>query len=326
MRVLWLTPDKPDDISVGRERIAAHLRDRGIRVTIQGTTTRTVIRTVRSRGDYDALVGTTRAGALAGTALRYRLDCPLVVDHVDPIAQFATTRSRLSVFPVRRLENVAFWLSSHTLYVYDEERERVCRRTECTKTTLGVDYDRFATPDPAVISDVRETLSEYDLAEHVAVYAGGLEPLYNIEPMLASVDHLSDWSLLVLGTGSLEESVRQRAENDPSVVFPGTVSHETIPGYLHQADVGLSLVDDPHTLKILEYGAAGLPPVVLAGRAQSRFGGLVTYSDADPRAIADNISRAAERSDGAALQQYVSQFDWGSVADDYEQVLREVAD
>ncbi len=326
MRVLWLAPDKPDDISVGRERIAAHLRHRGIRVTIRGTTTRTVVQTVRDQWDYDAIVGTTRAGALAGSTLRYHLDCPLVVDHVDPIAQFVTTHSRLSAIPVRRLENIAFRLSSHTLYVYEEERERVCRRTECTKTTLGVDYDRFATPDPDILSDVREALSEYDLADNVAVYVGGLEPLYNIEPLLASVDHLSDWSLLVLGTGSLHDSVRKRAENDPSVVFPGTVPHETVPGYLHQADVGLSLVDDPYTLKVLEYGAAGLPPVVLSGRARSRFGGLVTYSDADPRAIADNISRAAERTDGAALQQYVSQFDWGSVADDYEQVLREVVD
>lgn len=326
MQVLWLTPDKPDEISVGRERIAAHLRDRGIRVTLRGTTTRTVLQTVREHGEYDVLVGTTRAGALAGSMLRYHLDCPFVVDHVDPIAQFAETRSRLVSFPVRLLETVAFRVSSQTLYVYEEERERVCRRTECTKTTLGVEYDRFAAPDPDVLSDARETLAEYELAEHIAVYVGGLEPLYNIESMLASVDYLSDWSLLILGTGSLRDSVRKRAENNPSVVFLGTVPHETVPGYLHQADVGLSLVDDPHTLKILEYGAAGLPPVVLAGRARSRFGGLVTYSDAEPQRIADSISRASERTDGAALQQYVSRFDWARVADDYEQVLREVVD
>lgn len=326
MQILWLTPNKPDNISVGRQRLATHLRERDIRVTLRGTTSRTVLRTIRNRGDYDVLVGTTRAGALAGGVLHKYLDCPLVVDHVDPIGQFATTHSRLSALLIRRLENITFRMSSHTLYVYEEERERVCGRTKCTKTTLGVEYDRFATPTPDILSDARETLLEYELEKHVAVYVGGLEPLYNIEQMLASIDHLSDWSLLVLGTGSLKDSVRKRAENDPSVVFPGTVPHKTVPGYLHEADVGLSLVDDPYTLKVLEYGAAGLPSVILTGRARSRFGGLVTYSDADPRAIADNISRAVERTDGAALQQYVSQFDWGSVADDYEQVLREVAD
>jgi glycosyltransferase involved in cell wall biosynthesis len=326
MKVLWLTPDKPDDISVGRQRLAAHLRERDIRVTLRGTTLRTILRTIRDRGDYDVLVGTTRAGALAGSILHNYLDCPLVVDHVDPIAQFATTHSRLSALLVRCLENIAFRMSSHTLYVYEEERDRVCGRTKCTKTTLGVEYDRFATPTPDILSDVRVTLSEYELAKHVAVYVGGLEPLYNIEQMLGSIDHLSDWSLLVLGTGSLEGFVRQRAENDPSVVFLDTVPHETVPGYLHEADVGLSLVDDPHTLKVLEYGAAGLPSVVLSGQARSRFGALVTYSRADPQAIADNISRAAEGTDGVAFQQYVSQFGWESVAYDYERVLREVAD
>jgi len=47
-RVLWLTPDKPDNISVGRQRIADHLETRGFDVTLRGTTPRTVLRSLHT--------------------------------------------------------------------------------------------------------------------------------------------------------------------------------------------------------------------------------------------------------------------------------------
>lgn len=324
MYVLWLTPDKPDDISVGRKRLAAHLRNRGIDVTVRGTTPRTIFQTFRESENYDALIGTTRAGAIAGSVLQYRLGCPFIIDHIDPIAQFVETTSWLRAQPVRLLERLAFRASSYALYVYDEEQTRVCRRTPCMQTSLGVEYDRFATPDPDILSDVRTRLQERDSADNIAIYVGSLEPLYNIELMIASIKRLQGWSLLILGAGSLEEMVAQYAKHNREVVFPGTVPHEMVPAYLHEADVGVALVDDPHTLKLLEYGAAGLPPVTLFGRVEDRFGELVTYCDPDPQNIAAAIQRAAGRTNHEQLREYVSQFDWATVADDYEQVLGKV--
>ena len=68
-RVLWLTPDKPADISVGRRRIAECLRADGFRVTLRGTTPRTTLAALRERDDYDIVIGTTREGAFAGALL-----------------------------------------------------------------------------------------------------------------------------------------------------------------------------------------------------------------------------------------------------------------
>lgn len=320
--VLWLKPAKPDNISVHAHRIKDHLTAAGHDVTVRGTTAGSVARSLGERGRYDVVIGTTRLGAIAGVLVSAVHGVPLVVEHIDPIRQFRETNSRAQAAVVERLENVAFRRAAHVLYVYAEEAGRVIKRARAaSKTDLGVDVDRFADPDPEVIDRASERLG--DTTGNVAVYLGGLEPYYSIEALLASVDHLEDWTLVFLGAGSLEATVSAAADTSDSVEFLGTVPHDDIPGYLHVADVGVAMVDDPHTLKVLEYGAARLPVVQQAGHAESRFGGLVSYCDPTPDAIAAAIERA-NRTDGSALAQYVSQFDWERIADHYCQVITTV--
>jgi len=173
-----------------------------------------------------------------------------------------------------------------------------------------------------VVSGARDRLGPID--SKVAIYVGGLEPMYSIEAMLESVAHLDDWTLLVAGAGSLEGAVEAAAAESDAVRFLGTVPHESVPGYLHHADVGIALVNDAHTLKVLEYGAAGLPVVQLAGRAESRFGGLVGYTSRDPRDIATAVERAGASDAGPALQTHVRQFDWAAIAATYLEVIKTV--
>lgn len=325
-RVLWLTPDKPANISVGRRRIADRLEASGFDVTLRGTTLRTVFKSLRERGEYDAALGTTRSGAFAGALLK-SLGTPFVVDHIDPIRQFADTHGRPLSLAVRAAENLAFRLADHTLYVYDEERERVSRYArETTQTDLGVSYERFANPDPGIVRAARDRLREAGIgeSERLAIYVGGLEPIYHVEELLAAMDHLDGWTLVVLGTGSLAPAVERAAGEHGNVAFLGTVPHESIPGYLHAADVGVSLVDDPHTLKVLEYVAAGLSVVQARGRAEARFGEYAEFCEPRPPRIAAAIERAGEREGGEAFREYASQFDYERVADTYRAVLADV--
>ena len=323
--VLWLTPDKPTNISVGRRRIADRLEADGFEVTLRGTTPRTLLRSLRERDKYDIVLGTTRSGAFAGALLK-SFGKPLVVDHIDPIRQFADTRSKPLSLAVRAAENIAFRVADHTLYVYDEERERVRRYARAaTRTDLGVSYERFANPDSTVVAQAREHLHEAGIDdERVVIYVGGLEPIYHIEELLAAMDRLDGWTLVVLGTGSLAPAVERAAEHE-DIVFPGTVAHESIPGYLHAADVGVSLVDDPHTLKVLEYAAAGLVVVQARGRAEERFSEYAEFCEPVPQKIATTIERAGERDTREEFQEYTRRFDYERVAETYRTVLTEVA-
>lgn len=319
--VLWLTPDKPANISVGRDRIAEHLDAGGIEVTVRGTTPSTVLAALREHDTYDAIVGTTRSGAIAGAFLSVLTNTPLIVDHVDPIRQLRETHSGWLAVLVRWLENIAFWLSERVLFVYEEEESRVSRFADVAlPTELGVDYERIANPSPDSIEAARGRLEGDDLNENVAIYIGGLEPVYHVEPLLASVEYLDDWSLVILGTGSLEDEVERAAASNDAIVFPGSVPHDEIPGFLNIADVGVCLVDDPRTLKVLEYGAAGLPTVHLQGRSQGRFGGLLEYCDSDPESIARAINRARER-DGEALDEFVRGYNWGIIGSQYRRAI-----
>lgn len=327
LRVLWLTPDKPASVSVGRRRIAEHLRADGIDVTLRGTTPRTILASLRERGAYDVVVGTTRAGAFGASVLKL-LGTPLVVDHVDPIRQFVDTHSWALSVAVRLAENAAFALADHTCYVYDEERARVRRYARAaTETDLGVAYDRFADPDPGVVERAREHLAAAGVGpdDRVAIYVGGLEPIYHVTELLAAMSRLDDWTLVVLGTGTLRERVAHAARERGNVVFLGTVEHDAVAGYLHAADVGVSLVDDPHTLKALEYAAAGLGVVQARGRAEERFGEYATFCDPVPAAIASAVREADERGPSEAFREYVRAFDYERVAAAYGKVLKGVA-
>jgi glycosyltransferase involved in cell wall biosynthesis len=321
VRVLWLTPDKPTNISVGRRRIAEHLDVAGIDVTLRGTTPRTTLRSLRERGEYDVVVGTTRAGALAGAAFAVFTQTPLIVDHVDPIRQFTATNPRPLTLAVRLAENVAFALADHVFYVYDEEERRVRRYAQrATKTDLGVAYKQFADPDPAVVERARKRLRrEGAIDARVLIYVGGLEPLYHVRELLACVEYLPGWTIVVAGTGSLAGVVERTARERGDVCFLGTVSHETIPGYLHAADVGACLVDDPHTLKVLEYAAAGLPVVQLRGWTEARLGDLVEYCSSDPADIARATRRAFQRDyeNAAALRAFARQYRWSTIVETY---------
>ncbi|SER82563.1 glycosyltransferase [Natrinema salaciae] len=321
-RVLWLTPDKPADISVGRQRIADHLSSDGIAVALRGTTPKTVLQSLREADRYDVVVGTTRAGAIAGLVLKLATGTPLVVDHIDPIRQFEATHPRWLGAIVRQLENAAFRIADHVLYVYAEEEDRVERFASATKTDLGVEFDRFANPPEETVSSAKSALGPFD-EENVAIYVGGLEPIYHIRDLLDAFTAIDGWTLVVLGTGSLADLVERTAAAHECIVFPGTVDHHLVPGYLHAADVGICLVDDPHTLKVLEYGAAGVPTVQVRGRAENRFDGRVEFCDPTPDSIARAVERAAT-ADPTPLQSFARAFDWSKIAETYKQVITTV--
>lgn len=273
------------------------------------------------RGRYDIVLGTTRAGAIAGILLSRVHGIPLLVDHVDPISQFRETASKPVVAVVERLERLTFRLARRVLYVYPEEQERVEAHADGITTSLGVDFERFASPAPDQIESIGERLDSVE--PPIVVYVGGLEPIYNIQTMLNAVDYLRDWTLVVAGDGTLRETVERAADEDDGIVYLGMIPHETVPGLLAFADVGLSLVDDPHTLKVMEYGAAGLPTVQLGGRAKNTLSDAVTYCNLAPSSVADAIEIAAE-TDASTLRDLAKRHSWERIAEQYQTTIDKI--
>lgn len=328
MRIRWLRPDKPEDVSVGRHRIAAVLEERGHEVRIENATQAEFLRVLREPADADVVVGTTRLGALVAVWQGLVRGTPAVVDHIDPIAQFRRNHGRLATAAVGLAERVAFRLADHVMVVYEEELPRVRRDADgVTATSLGVDYERFADPDEAVVEAAQDDLVERGLDPdgNRVIYVGGLEPAYNVTTAADAMAHLPDWEFLVLGDGSQRSAIESHPQSN--VHYLGTVAHERVPGYLHASDVGISLVDDRNTLKLLEYGAVGLPAVNVAGDAEERFEGLVEFCSLDPADVAAAVERAAEREEREIenYREFVREFDWRSVADDYEAAIERVA-
>ena len=316
--ILWLAQNRPDDISVGRRLLASHLREAGIVVTQRTATPGNVLHSLTALGRYDAIIGTTRAGAMAGLALAILGRIPLVVDQIDPFEDFEVQVPWAVAKVVLMIENLAIRYADHVLYVYDSELSRIQRYTNnYSQTDFGVEYDQFADPDPVTLSRATDRLPD-DVRKNVLLYVGGLNPIYHIEKMLQTMDYLENWTLIVLGTGTLEDRVRQAATDRDDIVFLGTVPHEKMPGFYHVADVGLCLVDDARTLKVLEYSAASLPVVHLDGTARERFGDAFEYCNADPRDISEAVRRAASSDTSDATRDEIAQtYSWAAISEDY---------
>ena len=325
MNVLWLRPDKPDNVSVGRHRIADILRDRGHDVNVQNASLRSFRTALAS--DPDLVVGTTRLGALVGCWKKLVDGTPLVVDHIDPISQLRRTHSRTNTWLIARLESLVFRLADHVLVVYEEELDRVRSYNDAvTETALGVDYDSFASPSAEAIEFAREVIAEEgDEHRPTLVYVGGLEPVYNLDTIVDAMPLLDEWQLLVLGDGSQRERIEAAAASDDRIVYPGTVPYEYVPGFLHESDVGICLVNDPNTLKLLEYGAARLPAVSVEGKAEDRYGGLVTFCSLAPEDVARAVEESYESAPIERFQEYTKRFGWTAIAEEYESVFESVA-
>ncbi len=149
-------------------------------------------------------------------------------------------------------------------------------------------------PSKEIIPQAKSNLENYNIKDSIVIYIGGLEPIYNIKELLKSIEYLDDWTLIILGAGSLSEYVKNKASDNEQIIFPETVPHKEIPGYLKLGDVGVSLVDDVNTLKILEYSAGGIPTVQLRGKLKNRniFKELLEFCFIDPKSIAEAIEKA----------------------------------
>jgi glycosyltransferase involved in cell wall biosynthesis len=321
-RILWLAPDKPENLSIGRARIANGLRQKGYAVNYQPRRLAHV--KTQLTADYDVLIGTTSLAGILGmeTGVNGKT---FIVDHIDPISQMRRTAGRTKAKLVETLQDVAFRLADGIMYVYDEEAQRVYQSdAHVSQTTLGVDYDRFQNPTVESTDYIAQRLATYDITGRFAVYLGGLEDIYNIPELLNSAKR-NGYQLVIAGQGKYEKACWKASARHENIHYVGSIPHEHVPALLEKASVGISLVNDPHTVKVLEYGAAGLPTVHVNGRAEGILPDAgIQWTGLDPSEIGKSVRLAYNYGSTDGLEEYAKNRRWSDVVDQYQRVIEQV--
>lgn len=333
MRVLWLRPTTGENISVGRERIAEHLERKGVTVEVMDATGIDVTAATREAilGNYDVIVGTARAGLYAGYPLAILSRSGFVADIADPIDQITGLPDPIFRF-LRWYELQILRRTDHRAVVYTSSRDRLTEHgLSSTPVENGVDYEMFAAPDNNVVDRAGSVLSDasVDLGSPIALYVGGLSTTYYLFDILAASCRCPDWQFVFLGEGPLEGVLQEASATQENIFYPGSFEYDLIPGFMHHASAGLCLVQIEQPLKVLEYGAAGLPTIGMYGGLSSRFSeDQLLFVNPSPGSIANALDclrtepETAEQY-GKRLQQEAKQHSWSDIADTYYELIME---
>lgn len=335
MRVLWLRPAGKEHVSLRRERIAEHLRPRGVGVDLRDATARNLLRSVRDvrAGEYDVVLGNVRLGLYAGYPIARLGGVPFVGDASDSFENVRRNFPRLA--PVLdAYEHVVLRRADARVFIPEAYRYARAKLNGHAAAIApnGVDFDRFADPDPSVREAAASFLTTHgvDVDDHLAVYVGSFSGSQSLAAVVAAAPR-TDWQLLLLGDGPQADEIAAAAADHENLHYPGTVEHELVPGVLSHADAAFCLTRTERPLKVSEYGAAGLPTLGKRGHLDREFDDdEIYFVEPTPETIADALDRLAAdpelaASYGDALRANAAEYSWDAVADTYYEILAELA-
>lgn len=327
--ILWLRPTKPDNISVGRERVAEHLNKKEYNIDIQDASGFDAIRAIATgiNSKYDIIIGTVRMGLYVGYILSNIIKKPLIGDVTDPISQIDHLPSPIYQI-ISKFEYFVLNAADETIFVYKSSYEKAKRQgINGKKVENAVDYDQFNDPDSEIVDTAVNEVRQAGIDDRpIVVYIGGLTPVYNVKSILKTAKQLDTVQFLFIGDGILNETVKSTASVTENVYALGTYEHKLIPGFLAIADVGLCLVDAEQPLKVLEYGAAGLPVVAITGELEERFSDEELWFIDSTDDLAGAVSTLVADRDlaqqyGTNLNQRAKKTQWSRIATEYKDAI-----
>lgn len=326
MKILWLRPSTGENVSTRRERIAEHLEERGVDVEIRDCSGVDAIGAIRAAlgGDHDVILGNVRIGLYLGYVLATLLRKPFIGDVSDPIEQIDHLPG-----PVFRFFYVLEWwiLERAAVAFFVESRSyREANRRGVTAVLArnSVNYDKFADPSDDAVAESRRLLEEsgVDTGNPVAIYVGSLDSNIHLEEIVEAAAMTPDWEFVWIGE-QRDIDVTPLVDRAENVHFLGSYSHSLVPGFLAHASAALCLVNKEQPLKIMEYGAAGLPTLGSPGKLERVFSDdQLFFVDPEPESLSDAFDRIASDPDearrrAANLQEYVRQHRWENIAMEY---------
>jgi glycosyltransferase involved in cell wall biosynthesis len=332
MKVLWLRPSTGHNVSVRRERIAEHLRERGVNVTIRDASGINVFTAIKNAafGDYDLIIGNVRIGLYIGYVLSRILRNPLFGDVSDSIEDM----NHLPTPIYKSLRALEWWILgrvSTCFFVESESFEAAEKRgLDPILVKNSVDFYRFNEPTDHSKQKARTILLNHDifLDRPIATYIGSMVPHYHLSAVGAAAKVTPEWQFVFIGEerGAGIEDVVSGLKN---AHFLGAYEYELMPGFLTYSDAGICLADREQPLKIMEYGAAGLPTLGYSGKLRRNFSDEeLLFVDPNPSEISEALQWISANPEGASeygrnLQRKARENSWEAVAQKYyDQIIK----
>jgi glycosyltransferase involved in cell wall biosynthesis len=161
----------------------------------------------------------------------------------------------------------------------------------------GIVPEMVAPVPPDIMPVQRDTF-------HV-VFAGGMEAVNGVEPMLQAISRIKGerYRFIFAGSGPLADAVRRTALEDPRIIYRGFLNLSELQPIYAQADV---LINMRLTMKmrsryffpskLMEFLASGTPVIsTCSGHVEQEFGNLLfLLKDETPQGLVDAIHKVEE--------------------------------
>lgn len=334
MKILWLRPSTGENVSVRRERIAEHLEEMGVDVTIRDASGMDALSAAKEvlLGEYDIICGNVRSGLYIGYPLARLLRKPFLGDVSDPITDIDT----LPPFLYRFFTKYEWFVLRHSdaaVFVYESSyNDALDQGIDAYRLPNAVNYEEFRDPSNKVVNEVEKILhgEGVNMDSRIAVYTGILDDVHHISNIIESARQNTDWQYLLVGEGPLSSDVDAASNKLTNVYFPGSFEHRLMPGFLYHADAGFCFKDAEQTLKLKEYAAASLPTLTQPGELQNWFSeDELLFVEPKPEIIAETLQEIENDEIAEEYAQHIHaavEFrTWKEIADAYHRLFQEIS-
>jgi glycosyltransferase involved in cell wall biosynthesis len=260
----------------------------------------------RGFGDLDLLFIESPAQAFWLDAVRYRRSAARVMDRMTGFRRYSAEMQRLEERVVGSVDLVAY--SARSL----ESDVSAMGAKATLHLPNGVDYRLFAEGDASIPEDLAAIPSPR------AIYVGAMDDWFDFVTMNEVAEWMPDVSFVFIGPDGL---ARQRLRERPNVHLLGPRPHPSLPGYLHNADVGLipfdaagspALVNAIHPLKLYEYLASGLPVVAARWDELESLGSPALLCGSADEFVASIRSAIAQSPHPSPGREFARRADWAA--------------
>jgi len=268
---------------------------------------------------------------------RLRRHVPYVVTYHTDIVRQKTALKMYRPFLNRFLDKAALIMaSSPNLIEYSDFL--ALRAQNCRHVDFGLNLDHIA-DNAEAIKRAKQLKADFSTDRPIVLFAGRLVYYKGVDVLIDSMP-LVDAEYVVIGSGPLEEEMRQRAEAlgvSDRLHMLGRASDEDLAAWYHAADVFVLPSVEPSEafgLVQIEAHAAGTPVVSTRLRSGVPYANLdaqtgYTVDVGDPVALAEGINKLlddpaeAARLGAQAKERALTQFSIPAMVDHVTEVYEE---